>query len=464
VTPRLAGARVLRPLASDALSPPMAAAAFLIVFATFAIYLRIFGDPHFWWDAQQYWDLADAFGAKNHFSFLDFNSAIRGYSLPLLNRGLATIATHTGIGGVTIVQLFGSLEAALLGTVLVPRLVRALSTEARLTLGRVLTFNAFVFFFWRDHLGFPLSDVPAATLAIAALLAVSRRSAMGYALAGLAIGLAWNVRPAYVLALVLMIVLVVVRSGIRRAPLIAARSIGLLLAGIMVVTLPQMLINHRNFDSWSPTITAARDLNMVQLTFGMNAQRNETNVGRAYPSSSAVYYDPSTRAILAKEHITQITSYSQYLGIVKDYPTEMVGAWARRFFNGLDVRYSTVYIHDLNDTGEWFSLINYTLIFVALMRVAVPAFRRRLGAVTWAPALILCAAALPAVPFAMEPRYFLPIQLVIYAIVAFSPGTWRSVAGLGTAERVELGVLYLGFLALCVTLSTSTLALIAFPT
>jgi hypothetical protein len=443
---------------------PRAAAPFVIVFATFAIYLRIFADPHFYWDAQQYWDLGGSFGAPGHFSLLDFNSNVRGYSLPLLNRVLATIATHTGIGNVTVVLLFGSLEAALLGTVLIPRLVRALWPEALVTVPRVLVLNGIIFLFWRDHFGFPLSDFPAATLAVGALLAVTRRSSAGYAVAGLAIGLAWNIRPAYITTLVLLVGLVALRAGFRRAPLAAGRAVALVLAGVLVMSTPQILINNRQFKSWSPTIAAAQGLNMVQLTFGMNAQRNETYVGKHYPSSSVIYVDPSTRTILQHEHIAAISSYSQYGGLVLKYPTEMLGAWGRRFFNGLDVRYSTVYINDLGATWEWFSLVDYSLLFMAAARLLVPAFRRQLGTLRWPEALALCAAGLPAIPFAMEPRYFIPIQLVVYSLAVFSPGSRRAWAELGRSGQVELGVLYAAFVLVCITLSTSTMALIAIPT
>ena len=441
----------------------VSAVLFAVVFATYAIYLRVFGDPHFYYDAASYWQLGGTFGAAGHFSLLDFDSTIRGYSLPLLNRALSSVAAHTGLGSIAIVQIFGALEIALLGTVLVPRLIRVLWPAARVTPVRILVFNAILFFFWRDHLGFPLSDFPAATLALIGLLALSRRTPLGYVVAGLSLGLAWNVRQAYIATLALALVLVVVRSGIRRTPLLAARSACLIIAGVLLVSIPQMLINNENVGSWSPTIAHAEKLNMIQLAYGMQGQKNETNVGTAYPSPSVVYFDPSTRRILAPDGGV-VRTYSHYLEIVRDHPTEMVAAWARRFFNGLDVRYSTVYIHDLNATTVWFSLLNYSLIFVALARMLLPAFRRRLGRIGWPEAIVLCAACLLALPTAMEPRYFLPIQLVVYSLVVFGTGTRAGWAELGRSGQIGLAVLYPAFLLLCVTLSTSTVALSQFPT
>jgi hypothetical protein len=432
---------------------------FAAVFVTYAVYLRIFADRVFYFDAANYWALAGSFGSPGHFSLLDFGPSIRGYSLPLLNRLLATIASNTGMGAPTVVQLFGALEIALLGTVLLPRLVRILAPAARVTPARVLFFNAIVFLFWRDHLGLPLSDFPALTLVVIALLAIARRSPIGYLSAGLALGLAWNIRQAYVVTLVLLLILVALRAGVRRTPLVAAAAVGLVLLGVAVVSLPQSLINHRSAQSWSPTILAGKGIVLADLTYGMRAQRVDGNVGPEYAFGAVFYVDPSTQALLDRAHLTLISSYAQYARIVAHHPAEMAGGWARRVFNGLDVQYATPYVHDLDARHEWFSLIDYTLIFFAGVRLLVPVFRRRLGQIAWPEVAAVCAACIPSIPFAMESRYLLPVQFVIYALVAFGAGTRAAFAELGRGERVALAVCYVGFLLLCITLSTSTFAL-----
>jgi hypothetical protein len=434
---------------------------FALVFAVYAIYLNIYGDPHFYYDAANYWSLGGTFGKSGHFSLLDFSSTVRGYSLPLFNRGLSVVASHVGAGSVTIVQITGSLEIALLGTILVPRVVRAYWPAARLDPTRVLLFNAIVFFFWRDHLGFPLSDFPALTLAMLALFALSRRSLVGYAVAGGALGLAWNVRQAYLATLVVLLVIVGVRAGIRRTPLRAATAVAIVLAGIAIVSLPQVLINHRHVHTWSPAVQGGPAIVAMDLTFGMETQRYETYVGTKFPAPTVYYLDPSTIAVRNEENITTVRDYTQYAHIVESHPTEMVAAWARRMFNGLDVRYTTPYIHDLGSAWEGFSLLNYSLIFAAMVRLLVPAFRRKLGKIAWPEALAFCAACVPAIPFAVESRFFLPIQFVIYALVVFGPGTregWRS---LGRQGQVSLAIVYPLFLLACITLSASTVALIS---
>jgi hypothetical protein len=171
------------------------------------------------------------------------------------------------------------------------------------------------------------------------------------------------------------------------------------------------------------------------------------------------YLDPSTIGIVNRDHITRFTSYSQYARVVERHPTEMLAGWARRAFNGLDVQYATVYIHDPDDRHAWLSLIDYTVLFVAAVRVIVPRFRHRLGSGAWPDAVALTAACIPSIPFAMESRYFLPIHLVLYGLVAFGAGTWLAARELRRRDQIALGVVYMVFLIVCFTLSTSTFAL-----
>ena len=439
-----------------------ACAPFLIVFATYVVYLRAFADPHFYYDASDYWSLGGTFGRSGHFSLLDYDSTIRGYALPLLNHVLASIATSADVGSATIVQLFGALEVALLGTILIPAVVRATWPAAQVTPGRILLLNGLVFLFWRDYFGFPLSDFPAATLAVAALYAVTRRSPAGYALAGLALGLAWNVRQAYVATFVAVLIIALLRAGLHRTPLRALLAFGLVLAGLVVASAPQMLINHHHGYGWTLTVPDAKRVAMANLYGGMQEQRYETYVGTSYPTPAVRYFDPSTQAILRTDHTVSFTNYAQYARVVERHPTEMIASWGRHVFNGLDVRFATPYIHDLSATSEWFSLIVYSLLFAAAARLLVPVFRRQFGHGAWPEALAMASAIVPAIPLGAESRYFVPVQLIVYSIVVFGPGTRQGWSDLGRPGRITLAILYPVFLLFCVALSTSTLALIEY--
>ena len=65
-------------------------------------------------------------------------------------------------------------------------------------------------------------------------------------------------------------------------------------------------------------------------------------------------------------------------------PAEMAAGYGRRLFNGLDVQYPTPYIRDLGDRSTVLSLLQYTLMFLALARLLLPDARSRLGRIRWA--------------------------------------------------------------------------------
>ena len=76
----------------------------------------------------------------------------------------------------------------------------------------------------------------------------------------------------------------------------------------------------------------------------------------------------------------------------------------------------------------------------------------------WPEVLAFCAACLPAIPFAVESRFFLPLQIVVYAIVVFTPFTRETIAAIGVRTRLVLAASYPLVLFACVALSNSTLA------
>jgi len=225
---------------------------FLLVAATWATYLLVAGDDRFYYDAASYWQLGELFGQNAHFSLLAYDHPYRGYSLPLWNHGLDIVASVVEIGESTIVQLTGSLLVATLGVMVVPRLARALFSEAAVSWGRVLALNGRLFLFWRDHIGFPLSDFPALLAACVGVLGLLRATKAGYLVAGLSFGLAVNLRPAYLLAAVGAVVFATLVSRGPWKSLAHIFAPAFVLTGALVVSLPQMAINHHHRGSWSP--------------------------------------------------------------------------------------------------------------------------------------------------------------------------------------------------------------------
>ncbi len=443
---------------------------FAAVAGVYLLHLFLAGYDRFYYDASLYWQLGDSFEQNGHFSLVAYSGAgYHGYSLPLALHGLKAVGSWFDAGSVTTVKVAGALLAATLGVLVAPRIARRLFPGAATGWGRILLFNALLFVFWRDYFDFPLSDFPSLVLAGAGLLALLRGGALGYLVAGLTFALASNMRPAYQPALIVCFA-VALALPLRRGWEWQRRGaqLALVAAGAFAALFPQMLINHHHRGSWTPTVPDAKGIALQQLSDGLIAQKYETYVGplTKYPQPEVFFFDPATQHVVREEHLSTstielgqyvvVSSYTQYLGIAVRHPFELAAAYLRRVFNGLDVRYPTPYVRDLQDTSLALSLLEYSLLFAAAALLVVPGLRRGLGRVHWLGLAVLVSPILTVIPSEAESRYFLPLQLLVYMLVSFglTRPTLRAAAPVGV--RVALGVTYAAFVLVCLTLSNAT--------
>ena len=232
-----------------------------------------------------------------------------------------------------------------------------------------------------------------------------------------------------------------------------------------MVSLPQMAINHHHRDSWSPTLDGAKEIGTGQLAWGLVLQKYETYVGPSseYPDQRVLYFDPVANDVREAEGISEITSYGDYVEVVLRHPAAMAASYALHTFNGIDVRHATPYIRDLRRSHFTASLLLYTLVFAGLARLLLSSARRGLGEIRWVALGLLIVPALTAIPGAIEPRFFLPLHLIVLTLVCFGPGRTASFFGGSTRRRVLLVVAYISFMVVCVTLSAATRAQIEHP-
>jgi hypothetical protein len=389
------------------------------------------GAKVFYFDSGNYWTLGDSFVKHGDFSLLNFDSPLRGYLLPLVDHGLQGLADAFGWTSSTSAKLFNVFTFSVLGALLAPRLAELCWPERRWNVQRRLGLTALLIVFWSGYLNFPLSDFPALALVLLALVAVARSDRPGWMLvAGFAGGGAIDIRPSYVMLAPVLLLLVAwasfERRGRRDSPSLARQAIclGLLVVGFVIVSAPQSLISHRNFNIWSFVPGTAAHLESLQLTEGLRLQRVGGYVGAGHPPLM-IYEDQDGSKLLGEQKHHTVTGFGQYLGLVTNHPVAMGGLFARHVLNGLDQRYSTPYIEHLDsDSHRWMRLAGFLLVFLALLRLIWPAARRSLGVGRWRYPLALLICCLTAVPSAMEPRYMLPVYLLSYMLV-LAPG-WPS--------------------------------------
>jgi hypothetical protein len=425
----------------------------LVVAAVFAVATAItmvialqFGMKPFYYDAGGYWVLADQFvNPSGHFSLLSFNSDVRGYSLPLIyHLWTWDITNHWAWNGSRSAKLLNALIFAGVATVLVPAFARTMFPEQRWGILRRAGMLALILVFWGGYLAFPLSDFPALAMALLALIAVARAPSVAWsAVAGFAVGFAVNMRPAYIMLAPILLVLMLWswRDVRRAAPTSTGRWLLCLLVlawGFFMVSYPQSVTTHRNYGKWSFIPGAPLDLKNYQLTSGMQVQRYETLVAPG-KMGGLVYDDGPGLRLLAKQPDAKIKGTGQYLGLVITHPITMGGLALRHAFNGFDQRYWTPYPEKLDDGSHLpLRLFGFLLLFLALLRLAWPQARRRLGAARWRYVAALPLSCVTSLASAMETRFMLPLFVLSWILVL--GGGWPNPIGgkeLGGLRRLR---------------------------
>ncbi len=380
----------------------------------------------FYYDSGQYWELGELFTRNGHFSLMNFEDQFRGYSLPLIDHELQSLAKGLTWTSSSIVKLFNVLIFASIGTVLAPMFAETAWPERRWRLWRRLALTALLIVFWDGYLNFPLSDFPGLAAALLALIAIARPDKPGWMLcAGIACALAIDIRSAYELLLPGLIVLATwtffeQRGSAHASTLRRIICLGLLVAGFVVVSLPQSLTAHRYFHTWSFVPGATLNPAEQYLTPGLASQRYDTYVGAEHPPRM-IYADPSGERLLRTQKGDKVTSTGQYLGLIASHPIAMGSLLTRHTINGLDARYRTGDIEDFEGGGDrWLRIAGFVLVFLALVRLLWPTARRSLGPARWRYPIALMLGA-TGVTSAVEARYMLPVYTLVY-LLALAPG------------------------------------------
>ncbi len=397
----------------------------------------------FYFDSLNYWTLANTFVAQHHFSLLNFHDSLRGYLYPLLAYVLQKIGIGLSIGDSVMVRIFNALIVMSTGALLVPRLAELAWPQRRWGVGRRVLLTMLIMLMWSGFLMFPLTDLPALALALLALVACSAERTLSppwMFVGGLASAATLDLRPAYLLLTPVVTVLVLFAwFQARRSdnPCHGRRLVCVVLAivAFALVSLPQALITHKTFHSWSIIPGTKAGLTALQYTDGAELQLYNTYVGEGH-SPGLDFLDPGGVLLLGKIPGGRITSLSQLGRLTIDYPHIMGALFIRHIINGLDQRYASPYITHLRITDWWSRMLGFGLVLLALARLAWPPARRGLGVIRWRYILAVLVSGATAVASAVEPRFMLPVAVLSYATV-LAPG-WLGLVRLRSRPGTEM--------------------------
>ncbi len=354
--------------------------------------------------------------------------------------------------GSAVVKLFNAALFALIGAVLAPRIAEATWPLQRWGIWRRLVLAVLLLIFWSGDLNYPLSDFPGLALALLALVAIAQPQRPGWMLiAGVAGGLAVDIRPAYLLLMPTLVAIAAwtwLRQSHRRRSLVRSSAcVGLLALGFAAVSLPQSLASQRHYQSWS-FLPGGPNLSDEQLTAGTSDQRYDTFAkpdGRAF---AMIYPDAAGARVLRTQRDGAISGPLQYAEMVVGHPLAMAEVIVRHLVNGLDMRYSTVYVEHLDSGGHLgLRLAGFLLVFLALVRLLWRPARASLGPTRWRYPAALSVCCLTSVFGAIETRYLLPVWLLVY-MLALAPGWPRLLAAGATGLRRLRALAVLAFVGL----------------
>ena len=442
----------------------------LLLWAIYCFYAYTNNYKEFYWDSYTYWKIAQDYWSQGKFNFLLFNHSLRGYLFPLLISPLVLMTERYAVLPIDLYRAIGAGMAAVTFGAVVPGLWQAVqwnAPQAPVTLARRLLLGALGFIFWRGYFHFPLTDFPALLMLGGGVWALLRGRSVGAGLlAGVLVAAGANFRPVYAAALPLagLLCLWPRPATPSEAPQLAVEWLHRLafVAGLALVMWPQSVLNRVHFGVNSPFVLTTPpnvpSLYLLQLQWGLQYKKYETNVGSDYASPQMYFVDPRGQELWERAGISEFKSYDQYGQLFLANPLNIVRIWASHLFNGLDIQYPTPYIQQVYVPSWGMAWLNYTLIFSSLWVLVV---RRsswfiktnlRLAVVLLA-LLGPCAATLPV---AMECRFLLPVHLLLYAVFAFTikpVHAWRTSS---VRQRAWTGLLYAGFVSAFFSLSINT--------
>lgn len=427
-------------------------AAALIAFVGLSAVTFLQAPRRFFYDAGVYWVIGGTFFKNGHFSLLNYANPLRGYFLPLVDHLIQDVTHALRVRDSSGAKVVNIAVFTLIATVLVPRLAELTWPQRRWLLGRRVTLAAVMAMLWGGFLAFPLSDMPAVAVFLVALIAAAEPTPLRMLGAGAACGLAIDMRPAYLLLPLSLVLIVAAQWWHERAAWSTHRlrhvaAIGCAVLGFAVISAPETLAMHHNYGYWELLPGSHTGLAQLQYNDGLQLQLYDTFVGHGRQPPQMNYVDPSGTAL--SKSAGPVTSATQYLSLVFSHTGTMLGVFYRHVVNGLDQRYNTPYVEAVGPDLP-LRILSLGFVFLMLLRLAWPAARAHLAPTRWRFPLAIALVGLSALPSAMETRYMLPIAILSYLVV-LTPG-WAPALRTLRTPRHRYQALAVGALAVAVFL------------
>lgn len=388
------------------------------------------------YDSADYYNFSRSFEFSGKFSFDNFVGGVRGYFFPFIIYIYTTVGSILGLENGVGILLGMSLFTSFIITVILPSFY--IKNNSSIYILRRLLPVGLLILFWRDLIYYPLTDLYSFGLLLLSgwlLLKVKNTnkimSIIYCLLSGFVLYATYNTRTIYLFVAPIVLLIYIV-FNYKHGLAVIAKSFACIFIGALICAYPQINTNFNTRGMYSPVVMTDKfsggSLFNNQLFAGMLMERYETYIGSTaeYQVQGPLnFYDKAGVQIVAEEKITEISSLSQYIQLALKYPLDFMGIIARHFFNIFHLPYNHVYIQSLHNHKYFYTLVNYTILFIVGLRGFL-AYRSKskklLGCLDESnlyllSTLISCIMILPG---AIEMRFFAPMYCLIYGSLAFS--------------------------------------------
>jgi hypothetical protein len=366
--------------------------------------------PAFYWDAAGYWS-----GSQSLFDgsspYVEGVLRLRGVLTPAVYAPAAWIDTlFEGSGGLAVL-IENSLIVALLGALLLPRLARLAGAR-----GAWLPWlcSALVWLVTARFAPYPLMDLPTAALFLGAVVLAVRRPLWSVTLAGLCVGAAVNLRPAYLAPAVVLLAATLVFQRFR-----AAAFVG----GLMLGLLPQVWLNLSRNDGLSFVPPDTDKIAGLQSSLSAYVVRYDTIIIGGPPSQ--LYCDGGMARAVVRHPVSSMSDFA--LAMVTN-PSESVVFLLKKLSATLAWGSYTPYAAPaaIDDSNLILPLAAMTVgglaVLLLLIRRPLATGTRRHPVLYAALALSICVSVMAA---AAETRFALPLVLLGIVGCACGPAVLR---------------------------------------
>lgn len=448
---------------------------FLVSFAAILLCMFSNWDIRYYGDSLGYYQMATEFINQGLGNFR-FDLAeggmktlfeLRGYAWPFLIAVLRVLGFNTKTGWLiweSAFMCFGLSWA-------VPEFFETLFRKKGGIISRIIL-PAFTLIFWKGAIIYPLSDIPAITFVTLGMLILLkafghngiRKTAEIFA-GGVCLGLSYYIRTGSMVSIFCAVLILLIYNKTR--PVKRLLAVVIFAAGIMLTMIPQVIINvecNETF-SWQVPISFTTGITDLEYYNGVRYLRWETNVSETHPDTVLLSEDSMAGTLLEQQNlIPEEIGPKELLVSILKYPVEFLGIFTSKFANMIDARWGESYIQELKGIRYGIIILNFTIWFLGIAGIIFELGRARNGISKKSNEitnliyflkkyfLYILACASPALLHLLgthvEPRYFLPVTVILWQYMAvLCP--WRELVRFLYNRVISMAAIYVVLFGCC---------------